>query len=140
LDREEWQAALVEFLKSRELFPSKGNTKNAALCLRKVGRFDESLDLFETLIRDFEDLSPTDRALADREIGELRASVGTVEIRQAPSPNVCEGTGKCIASPGATGNGGGCSMAGAGAPPWLFGLVTLLGISLIRRRVQKDTK
>src|SRR3569623_2298163 len=37
-DRQEWAAALVEFLKSRELYPTRGNTKDAAICLRKVGR------------------------------------------------------------------------------------------------------
>jgi hypothetical protein len=84
-DREEWQAALVEFLRSRELAPSRGNTKNAAICLRKVGRFDEALDMFEALLRDFPDLSATDRELAHREISELGASVGTIEIRDAPA-------------------------------------------------------
>jgi len=83
-DREEWQAALVEFLKSRELFPSRGNTKNAAICLRKVGRFEEALEMFERLLHDFPDLSPTDRALAEREIAELKASLGTVQIQGAP--------------------------------------------------------
>src|SRR5262245_57725646 len=47
-DRREWQPALAEFLRSRELAPTRGNTKNAAICLRKVGRFDDALDLFET--------------------------------------------------------------------------------------------
>lgn len=84
-DREEWQAALVEFLQSRALYPTKGNTKNAAICLRKVGRFDEALDLFEALAREFPDLSPTDRALAEHEIQELQASVGTLDVRDAPA-------------------------------------------------------
>ncbi|HSQ62825.1 MAG TPA: PEGA domain-containing protein [Polyangiaceae bacterium] len=83
-DREEWQAALVEFLKSRELFPTRGNTKDAAICLRRVGRFDEALDMYEALLRDFPDLAPADRALAQREIGELQASVGTIAIDGAP--------------------------------------------------------
>jgi hypothetical protein len=83
-DREEWEAALVEFLRSRQLLPLKGNTKNAAICLRKVSRFDESLEMFESLLRDFPDLSPTDRELAQREVTELQASVGTIEIRDAP--------------------------------------------------------
>jgi hypothetical protein len=83
-DREEWHAALVEFLSSRELAPTRGNTKNAAICLRKVGRFDEALDMFEAFLRDFPDLSAADRELARREIAELQASVGTIEIRDAP--------------------------------------------------------
>lgn len=85
LDREEWQAALAEFQLARQLFPTKGTTKNTAIAMRKVGRYAESLELFETLIRDYKaDLSPAERALADREIAELRASVGTIEIRNAP--------------------------------------------------------
>ncbi|HVR20725.1 MAG TPA: PEGA domain-containing protein [Polyangiaceae bacterium] len=83
-DRKEWQAALVEFRDSRELAPTKGNTKNLAICLRKVGRFDEALDTFEALLREFPDLPPADRELARREISELSASVGTLEIRDAP--------------------------------------------------------
>jgi hypothetical protein len=83
-DRSEWQAALVEFLSSRERAPTRGNTKNAAICLRKVGRFDEALDMFEALLKDFPDLSPADRELARREISELLASVGTLELRDAP--------------------------------------------------------
>jgi len=62
----------------------KGNTKNLAICLRKVGRFDEALDMFEALLRDFPDLPPADRELARREISELLSSVGTLEIRDAP--------------------------------------------------------
>jgi len=83
-DREEWQAALVEFLVARQLAPTKSITKNAAISLRKVGRYAEALDMFETLVRDFPDLLPAERALADREINELRASVGTIEILEAP--------------------------------------------------------
>ena len=83
-DRSEWQAALVEFLTSRDLAPTRSNTKNAAICLRKVGRFDEALDLFEALLRDFPDLPAADRELALREISELGASVGTLELSGAP--------------------------------------------------------
>jgi hypothetical protein len=84
-DRQEWQAALVEFLESRELAPTKANTKNAAICLRKVGRFDEALVMFQALLSDFSNLPETDRELAQREITELSASVGSVEIRGAPA-------------------------------------------------------
>jgi hypothetical protein len=83
-DREEWNAALAEFLTSRELAPTKGNTKNAAICLRKVGRFDEALDMFEALLRDFPELPAADRELARREMAELDASVGKIEILDAP--------------------------------------------------------
>jgi len=83
LDRSEWSAALAEFLKAREIYPTRSATKNAAICLRKENRFDEALDMFEGLERDYPDLSPTDKALADDEIAELRHSVGTLAIQSA---------------------------------------------------------
>jgi hypothetical protein len=82
-DSAEWGAALAEFLRSRELYPTRAATKDAALCLRKEKRYDEALDMFETLVREFPDLSPPDRALVDKETAELRASVGALEIRGA---------------------------------------------------------
>ena len=80
-DRDEWSAALAEFLQSRALFPTRAATKDAAICLRKERRFDESLDMYEALLREFPDLSQDDRALAVREIDELRSSIGGVDLR-----------------------------------------------------------
>lgn len=82
-DHGEWSAALAEFLRARELYPTRSATKNAALCLHKEKRFDEALDMFEALERDYPDLSPSDRALADREIAELQPSVGALAIEGA---------------------------------------------------------
>jgi PEGA domain-containing protein len=80
LDRGEWSAALAEFLKAREIYPTRSATKNAAICLRKEGRFDEALDMFELLEHDYPDLSANDRELADQEIADLRRSVGTLTL------------------------------------------------------------
>jgi hypothetical protein len=82
-DHGEWSAALAEFLRARELYPTRSATKNAALCLHKEKRFDEALDMFEALERDYLDLSPSDRAVADREIAELQPSVGALAIEGA---------------------------------------------------------
>jgi hypothetical protein len=82
-DRGEWSAALADFLRSRALFPTKAATKNAAVCFRKEGRFDESLETFEALLREFPDLAPADRAFAEKESAELRGSVGSIEIAGA---------------------------------------------------------
>src|SRR5579871_77659 len=79
-DRAEWSAALADFLKSREIFPTRTATSNAAVCLRKEGRYDEALDLLEELLRVYADLSPPERAFAERQIVELRGSVGSIEI------------------------------------------------------------
>lgn len=82
-DRGEWSAALADFLRSRELYPTKAATKNAAVCLRKEGRFDEALEAFESLLRDFPDLAPQNRAFATKEIAELRGAVGSIDIASA---------------------------------------------------------
>ncbi|MFO0760463.1 MAG: PEGA domain-containing protein [Byssovorax sp.] len=79
-----WSAALAEYLASRDLFPTWGNTLGAASSLRKLDRFDESLDLFEVLLRDFPGALPPDvRAAAQHEVIELRDLVGTIEVEGA---------------------------------------------------------
>jgi len=82
-EEEAWDAALVEFLRSRELYPTRAATKDAALCLRKLHRFDEALDLFEALLREFPSLPTEDRSLAEHELHELATLVGALDIRAA---------------------------------------------------------
>src|SRR5438552_960684 len=74
-----FDAALAEFLASRALVPTRGNTQNAAVCLRQLGRYDEALDLFEAMRRDFP-LDDADRASVEGEIDRLRLRVGAVEV------------------------------------------------------------
>lgn len=76
-----WDAALAEFLKAREIYPTRGGTKDAAICLQKLHRFDESLDMYEALEREFPNLSADDRKLADHAIAELKTFVGTIDVR-----------------------------------------------------------
>lgn len=83
LQDEAWAAALAEFLVSRELFPTRAATNNAAVALRKLQRFDEALDMFETLLRDFPTMPAEERAAAQRAAAELRGLVGTIEIVDA---------------------------------------------------------
>src|SRR5262249_61073249 len=71
----------AEFLLSRELFPTRGNTQNAAVCLRQLGRYEEALSMLEALLTTFPNLRPDDRAAADEEIKALRARVGTIAVR-----------------------------------------------------------
>src|SRR5437762_10259175 len=59
-----WDAALAEYLLSRKLFATKAATKNAALCLRKLRRYDEALDMIESLVHEFPNLSDQDRSFA----------------------------------------------------------------------------
>ncbi len=81
-DDEAWDGALAEFLHSREIYPGRAATKNAAICLRKVKRFDESLTMFEELLR-IPGLTPADRELAEKEMVSLRSFVGVLDIRGA---------------------------------------------------------
>lgn len=81
LDEGIWDAALAEFLQSRLLFPTRSATNNAAICMRKLNRFDEALDLFEALLREFPDLPADVKASAQRAMVELGELVGTVEIK-----------------------------------------------------------
>ncbi|WP_437288109.1 kelch repeat-containing protein [Sorangium sp. So ce406] len=79
-----WEAALAEFLASRQVYPTWSATSSAALCLQQLRRYDEALALFETLLRDFsQKLPPDTRSAAQQAIVRLRGLVGTVDIAGA---------------------------------------------------------
>ncbi len=85
--REAWDPALAEFLRSRSLYPTRGNTQNAAVCLSKLERYDEALDMFEALLAEFPSLP--DRAQVESEVKTLRGLVGSIEVRLgAPGASV----------------------------------------------------
>src|SRR5689334_7376586 len=52
-DQRAVSAALAEFQASRALYPGESATIGAAICLKRLHRFDEALDLFEGALRDF---------------------------------------------------------------------------------------
>lgn len=80
-----WAPALAEFQRSREIFATRAATRNAAVSLRKLQRYDESLLMFETLLRDFPNMPPGERESAQKNATELRDLVGTIEIAGAES-------------------------------------------------------
>lgn len=80
LSEEAWTAALAEFARSRELFPTRNATNNAAVCLRKLKRFDEALDMFESMLRDYPTMPADKKEAAFKEVAELRQLVGTLDI------------------------------------------------------------
>lgn len=80
-----WAPALAEFLRSRELFPTRAATRNASVCLRKLQRYDEALAMFETLLRDFPNMPAGERESAQKNAAELRDLVGTIEVSGAES-------------------------------------------------------
>jgi hypothetical protein len=83
-----WDAALAEFLESRALYPTRAATRNAALSLRRLGRFDEALAMFETLVDEFPDMPEAERQHSRAELDELRALVGAIEIVAPPGTTV----------------------------------------------------
>ena len=83
-EAQQWDAALAEFLESRRLHPTRAATRNAGLCLRNLHRYAEAFELFDQALRAFGAAMPDDeRAAAARELDELAAFVGTIEIQSA---------------------------------------------------------
>lgn len=80
-----WAPALAEFQRSREIFATRAATRNAAVSLRKLQRYDEALLMFETLLRDFPNMPAGERESAQKNATELRDLVGTIEIAGAES-------------------------------------------------------
>jgi hypothetical protein len=80
MKEESWDAALVEVLRSRARYPTRAATNNAAVCLHKLRRFDEALDMFESFLRDFTNIPLAERSMAQSAIAELQGLVGTLVV------------------------------------------------------------
>lgn len=83
-----YSASLAEAVESIRIYPNYGSTLLAARSLRELGRFDESLDTYALLVRDYEDrLKKVNRgqqySAVLGEIDALRKLVGTIEIEGA---------------------------------------------------------
>ncbi|MBI4702217.1 MAG: hypothetical protein HY744_13900 [Deltaproteobacteria bacterium] len=82
----DYQRALEYYLESRALMPSVANTKNAAICLDELGRYDEALELYEELITRFrEEISDEDRAAVAPDVQRLRGQVGSIDAHAVTS-------------------------------------------------------
>ncbi len=79
-DREEWREALREYRASLALKKTRGAMASAAACLRALGLYDEALDQYEELLREFPALPPTMRVKVDPAIAELRQLTGMLTI------------------------------------------------------------
>lgn len=78
---EAWDAALAEFTVSMSLYPTRNAMKNAAVCLRQLGRFDEALTMYENLLKQFAgQIPPQDLEVINKAVTDLRALTGTIEI------------------------------------------------------------
>ncbi|MDI1447057.1 PEGA domain-containing protein [Polyangium sp. 6x1] len=77
------EAALPEFLTSLSIYPTRAAKKNAALCLRRLNRFDEAFDMNEELLA-FPGVTEEEKQLATHEIAELRPLVGDLVVEGVP--------------------------------------------------------
>jgi hypothetical protein len=97
-----FEAALDDFRKSLEIFPTAPAWKNAALCLRELRRFDEALELLEALPARFPDLPADEVRKNALRVEELESQVGWVELRgvEPSSRLVIDGRDRGAVPPG----------------------------------------
>jgi hypothetical protein len=74
MDAEDYERALSLFAESRAAFESSKNTTNLALCMERVGRYDEALELYEVLLDD------EDKARIGPAMAALRSKTGTLAL------------------------------------------------------------
>jgi hypothetical protein len=80
-----WEPALAEFQRSYDALPTRAARKNIAVCLRELGRFDEALDAYAGLLRDFgRDLSRAERDAIDADVAQLRRFLGELVVSSDP--------------------------------------------------------
>ncbi|MEO5730013.1 MAG: PEGA domain-containing protein [Byssovorax sp.] len=81
LQADDVERALEYFLRSRAAQASAKNTGNAAICLSRLGRYDEALEMYEELLLHFStDLDAEDRATLVPAMSALRDAVGGVAL------------------------------------------------------------
>lgn len=86
VQNESWDAALAEFLASRELFPTQVALKNAAISLRQLKRNAEALEMYEELLQRFGDkLSPADKQAVTEAMTALQGLVGEISVEASPA-------------------------------------------------------
>src|SRR5262249_21728826 len=82
LDAGDVEHALGFFLASRKMVPSGRNIANAAICLERLGRYDEALAMLEELYtKHISDLDEADRTTILPVMQALRGKVGELVVR-----------------------------------------------------------
>ncbi len=80
-EADDLERALDFFMRSRSAFPSIQNISNAAICLDKLQRYDEALELYELVLTDFKaELTDRERASLGPDMAKLRAKVGNIWV------------------------------------------------------------
>jgi len=90
----DWEAALRQFMRSLEIFPTRAAARNAGIALRQLGRYAEAYDMYDKLQQQFGAKMPAEEAAqVAREKEELRALVGELHlnVRQLGADIVLDG-------------------------------------------------
>jgi hypothetical protein len=83
-DRGAWAAALAEFLEARRLYPLRNALYQAGLCLEKLGQYDEALERFEAMLREYGETMPASiKESVQRRVVEMRSLVGEIVVGDA---------------------------------------------------------
>jgi hypothetical protein len=90
VQNENWDAALAEFLASRDLYPTRVALENAGICLRQLKRYAEALDMYKELLQKFGKSLPPDKLkMAKNAITQLQGDVGRISVSaDQPESNV----------------------------------------------------
>jgi len=81
IQNESWDAALVEFLVSREIYATRVAVKNAALCLRQLKRNAAALNMYKELLQRFSSgMDADERRSIEDAIAQLSDRVGELSI------------------------------------------------------------
>lgn len=90
VQNENWDAALAEFLASRDLYPTRVALENAAVCLRQLKRYSDALDMYSELLSKFGSSLPPDKMKIVRDaMAQLQGDVGQVTVTaDQPDSNV----------------------------------------------------
>lgn len=77
----DWKGALAAFKASREAFPTRSATRNAAVALRHLGKFAEAYELYTSLLLEFSAvLSAEEVGSVETDQRALLQYLGTLEI------------------------------------------------------------
>jgi len=80
LNKDLYREALEEFQKAMTLKRTRGAMASVASTLKLLGRYDESLELFEQILREFKDLPGPFATKINSEMVELNAMMGTLVL------------------------------------------------------------
>ena len=80
LQARSFDAALIEFERSRAAFPTRSATENAAVCLREVGRLDEAYDAFGKVLNDFGEIPDDVKKRIEDQRTELESHMGGIKV------------------------------------------------------------